>query len=310
MAEYTYPPQGGAFHHDPSFETMHGASANTLTSLANIAGALLSLALIVGIGVWGYKLLVRDVSGIPVVRVAEGETRVRPEDPGGRLAQNQGLSVNAIAARGVSDPAAQPVQLAPGPVDLTAEDKAVAPPRVTTLPQEAVPILPPEPLDLTDELRAAITPPAAVQPADTPQEVTAVAQDQETELQRALLEAPGVKLSLRPKKRPAQRAGVTTLAASPEALSELDAARLPVGTRLAQIGAFDSAEIARQQWDVFERRFSVYMQDKKRIIQKSTSGGRVFYRLRVHGFSNGAEARRFCSALVAENADCIPVVLR
>jgi hypothetical protein len=45
-------------------------------------------------------------------------------------------------------------------------------------------------------------------------------------------------------------------------------------------------------------------------VQKASSGGRVFYRLRAMGFDDLGDARRFCSALVAENADCIPVVTR
>ena len=65
---------------------------NSLVTATNIAGAIVSLSLIAGVGVWGYKLMVRDVSGIPVVRAAEGEMRVRPENPGGQLAQHQGLA--------------------------------------------------------------------------------------------------------------------------------------------------------------------------------------------------------------------------
>jgi len=42
-------------------------------ALVNYAGAAVSLALIVGVGVWGYKLVVRDVSGIPVVRAMAGD---------------------------------------------------------------------------------------------------------------------------------------------------------------------------------------------------------------------------------------------
>ena len=76
------------------------------------------------------------------------------------------------------------------------------------------------------------------------------------------------------------------------------------------MGAFDSEEVAREQWDEMSRRFDDFMRDKKRIIQKATSGGRVFYRLRAMGFEDIADARRFCSALVAQNADCIPVVTR
>ena len=46
------------------------------------------------------------------------------------------------------------------------------------------------------------------------------------------------------------------------------------------------------------------------MIQEAESGGRTFYRLRALGFDDLSDARRFCSVLVAENADCIPVTAR
>ncbi len=52
------------------------------------------------------------------------------------------------------------------------------------------------------------------------------------------------------------------------------------------------------------------MNGKDRLIQRAESGGRTFYRLRAMGFDDLADARRFCSALVAEEAACIPVVVR
>jgi hypothetical protein len=52
------------------------------------------------------------------------------------------------------------------------------------------------------------------------------------------------------------------------------------------------------------------MQGKSRVIQKAQSGGRTFYRLRVAGFDDISDARRFCSALLAEKAACIPVKMR
>ncbi|MGB2894068.1 MAG: SPOR domain-containing protein, partial [Albidovulum sp.] len=36
------------------------------------AGALTSVALIVGLGVWAYDLAVRDVRGVPVIQALEG----------------------------------------------------------------------------------------------------------------------------------------------------------------------------------------------------------------------------------------------
>src|SRR6056297_2972365 len=95
-------------------------------SFANLVGAVLSLALVVGIGVWSYKLLMRDVSGIPVVRALEGPMRVQPESPGGQQADHQGLAVNAVAARGSAEPPADRLILAPRPISLTDEDTAPA----------------------------------------------------------------------------------------------------------------------------------------------------------------------------------------
>ena len=58
-----------------------------------------SVALIVGLAVWGWKLWQRYVTGIPVVRALEGPMRIQPENPGGRPAEHQGLAVNAVAVR-------------------------------------------------------------------------------------------------------------------------------------------------------------------------------------------------------------------
>ena len=91
---------------------------------------------------------------------------------------------------------------------------------------------------------------------------------------------------------------------------DVDPATLPLGTRLAQLGAYDSPEVARAEWDRLNGKFGDYMDGKKRVIQKASSGGRTFYRLRAMGFDDLSDARRFCSALVAENADCIPVTTR
>src|SRR6056297_845060 len=96
--------------------------SNIVKKFTNLAGAVVSLALVAGIGVWGYKLLVRDVSGVPVVRAAEGPMRVQPEDPGGRQASHQGLAVNAVAAEGTAAKPADRLILAPKPLDLTLED--------------------------------------------------------------------------------------------------------------------------------------------------------------------------------------------
>ena len=103
------------------------SAAYSLGTLTNYAGAVVSLGLMVGIGVWGYKVVARDVSGVPVVRAASNEPmRMAPEKPGGQLAAHQGLSVNEVMAKGGAEKPAERLVLAPKPVDLTEEDQPLA----------------------------------------------------------------------------------------------------------------------------------------------------------------------------------------
>lgn len=331
MADTNTTPEAGDFAYATAPAATSSFASNRLTALTNTAGALVSLALIAGIGVWGYKLLVRDVSGIPVVVATKGEMRVRPEEPGGQLAQHQGLSVNAVAADGIAAAPADRLKLAPQPVDLAETDQAIAAQVVAPVQQVAptkVAAAAPQ-VDVAaaleagdvNDLVAQLT--AGVQPlenlaADSEEVVATVTDAVINDLaaaaaQPAVFEGPGVRQSLRPRRRPAAgaqiiQASLNTSAPAPTA--QIDAANVPAGTRLAQLGAFDSEAVAREQWDQLSQRFDVYLSGKSRVIQKATSGGRVFYRLRAMGFEDISDARRFCSALVAENADCIPVVTR
>ena len=91
---------------------------------------------------------------------------------------------------------------------------------------------------------------------------------------------------------------------------EVDAATIPAGTSVVQLGAFDSASVARAEWDRLAPQFRDYFDGKKRAIQKTGSDGRTLWRLRVVGFAGGDEARRFCAELSAQNASCFPVTVR
>ncbi len=319
MADYTQTPQGEfSIHQHPEYAA---ASGGTLTKLTNVTGAVVSLALIVGVGVWGYKLLVRDVSGIPIVRAASGDMRVRPENPGGQLAEHQGLSVNKIAAIGSSEERVEELRLAPQPTDLAEEDQpmllgeelietsAVS----TPLPEAAVvqdisaALETGSVEDLVAQLTNGVEPLEAIEEAAVP-----VLASVSTNAAATLLSGEGVNVSLRPTLRPKRATTSANAVATPVAASttDVDAASLPVGTRLVQLGAFDSPEIARAQWGKLNARFAPFMEGKKRIVMKAKSGGRTFYRLRAQGFEDIGDARRFCSALVAESVDCIPVVTR
>lgn len=288
-----------------------------------LLGAAASLALIAGIGMWGYQLVMRDVSGVPVVRAVEGPMRIQPDDPGGLPADHQGLAVNAVAAQGTAEAPADRLILAPRPVDLADEDQPAKPgeevmaANAPSTEREAdsgsvssmVDRLLAGVLSGSDE-QADTTIVKAAARIDQPADVTAAQETIATDT--ANVTGPGPARSLRPKSRPTTATGagavVTPVALKPGL--DVDPDSLPVGTRLAQLGAFESPDLARQEWDRLAGKFSDYMDGKSRVVQKASSGGRTFYRLRAMGFDDLADARRFCSVLVAENADCIPVVTR
>ena len=87
-------------------------------------GAVASVALMVGLMAWGWQLVSRDVSGVPVIRAVQGEARTTAEDPGGQLTNHTGLAVNSVAGGQVLSPTEQ-VAIAPAPVDLSADDVAM-----------------------------------------------------------------------------------------------------------------------------------------------------------------------------------------
>ncbi len=308
---------------DLEFEGFEGAydaqsdgRAARAKRIVNISGAVCSVALVVGLAAWGYKLAVRDVSGVPVMQALGGAMRIAPTDPGGDQASNQGLSVNAIAAVGTSAPASETVTLAPQAVQLQSGDAAglimasgseasdptqvqnatltvsgQAGPGITALSTEAAPLI------SAGDVEAAV--------------IAATAGDIE------LPPGPAVAHSLRPHPRPAALTAALSAApanvqnvSAPGPATEIDPATLAVGTRLAQLGAFDSPDLAREKFASLQSQFGGLMAGKALVIQAAQSGGHTFYRLRAHGFAGEDDARRFCAALTAESADCIPVAQR
>jgi len=295
-----------------------------LSLVINWLGALISVSLIIGLAWWGYQLMVRDVSGVPVVRALEGPMRIAPEDPGGSSAEYQGLAVNNIPAVGEAEAPADRLVLAPKPTALTGEDQtAAAMGEVTAVEPLSASV---EPVVDSQETTA----PLAL--SDVAESQEPVVSDQAAQIEAALLQiegispnsvqplateavastVPGVARSLMPMLRPValQVAPPTGDAPVADAVKSMDSGSIPVGTRLAQLGAFETADIAKSEWLKISAKFEEFMGDKARVIEQAQSGGKVFYRLRAHGFADLSDARRFCSALLAAQANCIPVVTR
>jgi len=332
-AAYAHPSQGyapapnappvnaarrGAAPHAPQYMSGGGGGAS-LTMRPNAVmhafGAVISLALVVAAGVWTWQMMQRDVSGVPVVRALEGPSRVAPENPGGRQAAFQGLAINELAAASEDDGSGA-IMLAPPPTGLGANDiqprqaDQIQPPSsdyssgsdvaIPVSLQTDVPDISGEPLGFVTPNRLAVTrsvrPPARGQDVQVARAATPAAQS-----------APATVSSS--SDADAIAASVAAGMSSPRGL-DVDPASIGPGTRLVQLGAFDDAPAARAAWDQLARRFSPLLDDRGRVIEAAHSGGSVFYRLRAHGFEDERDARRFCSALVAQNIDCIPVLVR
>ncbi len=278
----------------------------------NFSGAILSLGLIAGLGWWGYQLMVRDVSGVPVIRALEGPMRIAPEDPGGELDVHAGLAVNDVPANGIASEPAERLVLA-------TDDTALADEDVTTrklaelMPVEAAPVPPAEPVEEASATMA-MTPDMAEEPAQDDLIAAALneatgtiaAPDGET-LELVPADVAGVTRSLLPVPRPMELAAITPPPVASDGFVFIEPADIPEGTRLAQLGAFDSEAIAMGEWARLSGLFPEFMTDKARVIEQAQSGGKMFYRLRAHGFDDLNDARRFCAGLLAENANCIPV---
>ncbi|PTX48637.1 cell division protein FtsN [Gemmobacter caeni] len=108
--------------YDSRYDAGQGTEARRGRRWVNLTGGLVSVALLLGAGWWGYRIAMRDVMGIPVLKAAEGPARVAPDNPGGEITAYQGLSVNDVAAVGVAAPLPDEIVLAPRPVELSQQD--------------------------------------------------------------------------------------------------------------------------------------------------------------------------------------------
>ena len=308
----------------------NGAAPRNYQSMINLAGAITSVALVLGLAVWGYKLAVRDVSGIPVVLALQGPMRIAPAAPGGSVADNQGLAVNTIAAEGNAAPPADRLVLAPPAVELSLDDAPGLPSLTPALPADQVDALLSETAPAVAAQADATTADAGVDENAIEQALAAALTDggdvpvTETTANEtvATTDPAGVVVrSPRPLSRPAAlntaidtAVADTTIGDVQDVVSvaspEMQPEEVAVGTRLVQLGAFDTADGARAEWTKLQGSFGDLMAGKAIIVQPASSGGQTFFRLRAFGFSDEDDSRRFCSALLSEDTSCIPVTHR
>ena len=315
-----------------------------MRTIVTLSGAAVSLALIVGIGVWGYKLILRDATGIPVVKAIEEPMRLAPENPGGEVASNIGLEVNGLIRDGVAAEPEDRVLLAqpdtqPVPEDLALPigDRVTDELGLRALEEgEIAPLAEAGEVTAGDQAPAVMTDPAAMNIAQNidpnaplsaeeilqlanqiAQQVTPLTAEEVEAARSVVGPATGVIVSPRPPVRPLTLTGLEPTAATTAAVTVDDDAQalfasqpLAAGTALVQFGDFDSATLAEREWVRLNETFGAFMEGKTQIIQRTEQTGQEKWRLRAAGFADPAEAQRFCAAFVAEEAVCFAVVVR
>ena len=275
-------------------------------------GAVLSLSLLAGAIGWSYKLVVRDINQIPIVRAQLGPLRVAPDNPGGLTAANQGLSVTQLAVN-EKPLSSDEINLAPAAEILNEETSASLLREVDKLNQ----------IDETYEIKEinaentiSLDGSSGAMKGETASKTESlVAQvafsQKKVEIENAVSLALSITsefdpslTSLRPKTRPRSVQQNRELIVSKKPMS-----KLPIGSAIVQLGAFDSKSLAESEWRRFEKLLGSILAPKQMIIQKAESGGKIFYRLRASGFNDISDARQFCTA-ISDKVACIPVVTR
>ena len=279
-------------------------------------GAALSLFLLAGAIGWSYQLIVRDVNQIPIVRAQLGPLRVAPDNPGGLTAANQGLSVTQLAVN-EKPLLSNEIYLAPAAEILNEENLALKVEEeyesnkvdgafeIKEVNAENSMNL--EALPDQKEVDSRSNDVGVLSKAAFSQKKIEI--ENAVSLALSITNEPDKSLSwLRPKIRPVgfYRNGNIT---EDQIVSNEPMPKLPIGSAVVQLGAFDSKSLAESEWQRFEKILGSILIPKKMVVQKAESGGKIFYRLRASGFSDISDARQFCTA-ISDKVACIPVVTR
>ena len=265
---------------------------------ANIVGAFISFAVFIGVIGWGAQTLMRDSSGVPVVRALEGPSRMAPVNPGGVPASHQGLTVNQVSSSQKTVLVGELLQLAPGPINLQIDDLPVVKPIIN----EATGSLKPKKTDIL-EIESSIVEPST----DSDEIIVKLASILTSSTLSSLApEAPNVMLnaSSRPQVRPN-----SWLQTNLPRKVATRGGEVPLGTLMVQLGAFSDENTALEAWKRLSERYGDYFVGKEATILNGKISEQEIYRLRVYGFNDINESRRLCTALHGQNAECYPVVM-
>lgn len=313
------------------YESVAGGNRRLIPdALRKLSGAAVFLALILALALWSFRLGTRDATEVPVIKAMAGPTRVEPDDPGGVKAAHQGLEVNTVLAGKTAPMPREMPPAAPEPTVLVAEDApqgelVLAAPAAMAAkvldeemlddgdlpmpPQEDTTILPADvDVDAPIEVAALTDAAAGPRPRNRPSNLVVSRPKPVAAAAKPADSRPAEPKAATPKAAKAPEPAKATQVASAAPAREVSGVRS--GTRLVQLGAFDSEEITRKAWSQLVARNPDLLSSKSLYVERTTGNARVFYRLRVAGFTSSEQTRQMCEALRARGVACIPVTLQ
>ena len=237
-----------------------------MSRFLNILAAVSSVSVFGVLVWWGLTLSQLDPNDIPVIKKANGPARVSPEEPGGKQADHQGLSVSEVqAANGISK-LVDKVYLAPKPRPLQAEDIAGLDTQkkpATNMKFGQAPIL------KDKSLNSIIDP--ILEQNDTKSDLV--------DLKKRLKKNNEIVPQIRPKNL------------------ELNLNNSIMTDAMAQLGGFDEDVVATIQLENLKKIHSDLFLSKDLFIDEVNNGAEIKYILKVKNFIDINDVESFCMAL-------------
>ena len=230
---------------------------------------------VVVLGAGGYALLGHRSHGIPVVEADSRPIRVRPDNPGGNVAEGTDEAVMANGGHPVA--ALAPPSEAPEPQALKAQ---IAAAREASAPPPAAP-------------------PALALPALQPA-APALPPAQKVSLSVPPVAAPSA-ISDMPETKPITRTAARVPAPSAPSAPVATAA---VGGMQVQLGALDSEQAAMTEWQRLTKRIPDLLGAHRPAVMRAEHDGKTVWRLRTGGFTDTAAATAFCSQVRSKGVGC------
>jgi len=273
------------------------------SKLMQWVGAVVSLALVIGVIYWVFELGRRDATEVPVIQAMAGEARELPTNPGGPEVDNQGLQVNEVLGSDATAPVEPETILAPPPQRVVVED--VTPPPAEEPGPEPILV----PTETITETIAEATPEAAT-PPPLPASIPGADPNMARPARRVPVGGLNDSANLLSDAIASAILEVTTETTPTPAETPAPTAQSFAGEKMIQLGAYDDEDSANRDYDALLEDNQDLMGRLVRFVERREAGGRVFYRLRARGFTSMEEASTMCEALLARSVQCIAVTAR